>query len=59
MTDDNTLPDECICMECGETSRAVWMDYGIGRYEYAGRYCTDVDFQAVSECCEADYIAIA
>jgi len=54
--DPNDYIDETwvICPECGEESRVVSIDFGIGAYEYWGAPGVHVQMCDVTECCEAD-----
>ena len=40
-----------FCKECGEVE-VVWIDNGIGPYEYWGQKCNQHDWQVVCEQCE-------
>jgi len=43
-----------ICSRCGNGCTAVWIDFGIGPYEFWGDRGTHHDYQVVSPCCEAE-----
>ena len=47
----NTL--EAVCSECGSSCLCKALDFGIGGYEYWGSRGTDIQLEAVSDCCEA------
>lgn len=49
--------EEGICAECGEECFAKTIDNGIGGYEFWGAKGTHHDYQVVSNCCEAEFIA--
>lgn len=61
-TNENEIPESAICGNCDGPCTVICEDQGIGNYEYAGQYCTHVDFQLVTDCCgseewEADDVA--
>ena len=41
-----------ICGACDAPCKVIVADQGIGAYEFWGSKGTDVDLQAVSDCCE-------
>ena len=42
-----------ICSDCKEPCEVIIVDSGIGSYEYWGAKGTDVQLEAVSNCCNA------
>lgn len=40
------------CKACGEPCNVVLIDFGIGSYEFWGAQGTDIQIEAVSDCCE-------
>lgn len=50
----NTSLDEPICEECLCHCNGVWVDFGIGSYEFWGARGFDTRWEYVSDCCEAD-----
>jgi len=41
-----------ICPECGQECIGVWVDFGIGAYEYWGATGFDSQKEFVTQCCE-------
>lgn len=42
-----------ICEFCENPCNGIWVDYGIGEYEFWGSKGSDVDVLFVSDCCES------
>ena len=42
------------CPSCGEECRGIWVDFGIGAYEYWGATGVDSRLVFVSDCCEVE-----
>lgn len=40
------------CKACGHPCKVGIIDNGIGRYEFWGDKCVDIQLEAVSNCCE-------
>lgn len=45
-----------ICKTCKEPTSLVYIDCGIGPYEYWGYKCRHEDYEWVSKCCYAGVI---
>lgn len=42
-----------LCSDCGKECEVIWIDVGIGPFEFWGAKGVDRSFQCVSLCCEA------
>ena len=44
-----------ICDSCNQECATIYVDLGIGSYDYGDGSYTHTDYQEISECCEGDY----
>jgi len=51
---DNYTPQQGYCGECGKLCGIIWVDCGIGEYEYMGHKGSVTDLASLSDCCEAE-----
>ena len=49
-------PESGWCSHCHQPCEGVWIDTGIGAYEYWGQKCVDTRWDAVSSCCGEDIL---